>query len=283
VHHGHDELNTLAQAVDRMRHELAAQIKAIEEANSERIVAERLAVIGKMASTIIHDFKTPMQVIRASVELSSNDAVPAAKRTEYGRMIERELDRMVDMAQELLEFARGDRRMARSNVVIDTFLAEAINGWRQVGAQSGIEVDFTPFAPGVTVFMDKEKIHRALNNIVVNAFEVLGRDGRVSVGTQVGLKAVTIRVTDAGPGIPDAIRETIFEPFATFGKAQGTGLGLAMAKKAVDDHQGAIAVESAPGTGTTFSISLPIASGGNFTSGVANGTPVKESDHAFVA
>lgn len=258
VHHGHDELNALAQAVERMRHELAAQMDAIRQANAEKIAAERLAVIGKMASTIIHDFKTPMQVIRASAELSGNDAVPPAKRAEYARMIERELDRMVDMAQDLLAFARGDRRMARTNVDLDSFVADAVAAWRQVGAQHGIEIDFRPNGQGVIISIDKDKIHRALNNIVVNALEVLGREGRVVIGTSVSQGTATIRVTDTGPGIPEEIRESIFEPFATFGKAQGTGLGLAMAKKAVEDHQGFIGVESAPGTGTTFSITLPV-------------------------
>ncbi|MEW5874278.1 MAG: HAMP domain-containing sensor histidine kinase [Candidatus Zixiibacteriota bacterium] len=257
VHRGRDELNTLAQAVERMRHELAAQMKAIEQANAEKIADERLAVIGKMASTIIHDFKTPMQVIRTSAELSAGDALPAVKRAEYGRMIERELDRMVDMAQELLEFARGDRRMARCVVDIDTFLADAVASWRQIAAKSGIEVRFDADAPATVVSIDKDKIHRALNNIVVNAMEVLGREGKITISTRAADQRVTIRIADTGPGIPEEIRQTIFEPFATFGKAQGTGLGLAMARKAVEDHQGAIRVDSAPGTGTTFSITLP--------------------------
>ncbi|GAB4326550.1 MAG: hypothetical protein Kow0074_21220 [Candidatus Zixiibacteriota bacterium] len=257
VHHGNDEFHTLAQAVDRMRAALAAQMDEIRRANEEKIAAERLAIVGKMASTIIHDFKTPMQVIRSAVEMTSVDGLPAPKREEYGVMITRELNRMVDMAQELLEFARGDRRMARSLVVVDEFLAEATASWRQIAQRQRVQIELDTGAGGVAVSIDREKILRALNNIVTNALEVLSPDGRIMVASSVHGDTVQISIADTGPGIPAEIRETIFEPFATFGKAQGTGLGLAMARKAVDDHHGTISVESGPGQGTRFIIRLP--------------------------
>ncbi len=257
VHRGHDEFNTLAQAVDRMRNALAAQMEAIRQANAERIAAERLAIIGKMASTIIHDFKTPMQVIRSAVEMTSVDGLPAPKRAEYGQMVTRELDRMVDMAQELLAYARGDRRMARTTVVVDDFLAEATASWRQIADRQGVTIEHIAGAGDLSVSIDRDKIQRALNNIVTNALEVLSSDGRIIIESVARGDCVEFTITDTGPGIPDEIRDTIFEPFATFGKVQGTGLGLAMAKKTVDDHQGTITVASGPGQGTQFTIRLP--------------------------
>lgn len=281
VHHGHDELNALAQAVDRMRTALAAQMEAIRAANAEKIAAERLAVIGKMASTIIHDFKTPMQVIRSAVELSASEHVPAPKRNEYGAMVLRELDRMVEMAQELLAYARGDRRMARSDVRIDEYLAEAVAAWRQIAEKNGITVELHAAASGVIVAIDREKILRALNNIVSNAIEAMSSAGRITVGSAVEANAVRITIADTGPGIPDTIRAAIFEPFATFGKAHGTGLGLAMAKKTVDDHQGTIAVVSGPGTGTCFTIMLPLA-GSHDDTALPTGTNTMEPTYAEV-
>lgn len=257
-HEGHDELRVVADAVDRMRHELAAQIEAIRLANEEKISSERLAVVGKMSSTIIHDFKTPMQVIRTAVELSSGPNFNPEKREHYAQMIMRELDRMVSMAQELLAFARGERRMTRTELDLGEFITLAVNAWRQICDAKGIQLRFVSSLTATRIAIDQDKIRRALDNIVINATEVLDAGGFITVAAQRVGDAVSIHVSDTGPGIPTGIRSQIFEPFATFGKEKGSGLGLAMAKKAVEDHGGTIAVESEPGTGTTFVITLPV-------------------------
>lgn len=259
-HEGHDELRAVAVAVDRMRHELAAQIEAIRKANDERIAAERLAVIGKMSSTIIHDFKTPMQVIRTAVELSTGPNVRPEKREQYARMIIRELDRMVDMAQELLSFARGERRMARSEIDVRTFLSTAVESWRQICDPKGIRIRCDCAIPSIRLAVDQDKIRRALDNIVINATEALSPDGAITVACARRGNDVSISISDTGPGIPSEIRSRLFQPFATFGKEKGSGLGLAMAKKAVEDHGGTITLESDHSSGTTFTITLPLGS-----------------------
>lgn len=260
-HVGHDEFQQLAVAVDRMRHDLAAQMEAIRKANAEKITTERLAVIGKMSSTIIHDFKTPMQVIRTAVELATNENAPVARRSHYAGMIMSELDRMVSMAQDLLGFARGERRMARTPVDLDEMLTQAVASWQQICFDKGITVAFTPGA-GIQVALDRDRILRTLDNIVINATEALTAGGVISIRTECDPRWVRLHVADTGPGIPKEIQAKIFEPFASFGKTQGTGLGLAMARKTVEDHGGQIDVQSAPGSGTTFTIALPYSQDG---------------------
>lgn len=277
-HEGRDELRTVADAVDRMRHELAAQIEAIRHANEEKISSERLAVIGKMSSTIIHDFKTPMQVIRTAVELSSGPSTRPEKREQYAQMILRELDRMVGMAQDLLSFARGERRMTRTELDLDEFMTQAVIAWRQICDPKGIQMQYESSLLHTRIAIDQDKIRRALDNIVINATEVLNPGGAIRVVADRNGDAVSIRVSDTGPGIPANIRSQIFEPFATFGKEKGSGLGLAMAKKAVEDHGGTIAVECEPGTGTTFTITLPV--GPHVQSNI--GYEVGENTHASI-
>lgn len=267
-HEGHDELRAVADAVDRMRHELAAQMDAIRAANAEKIASERLAVIGKMSSTIIHDFKTPMQVIRTAVELSSGPDIRSDKRAKYAEMIMRELDRMVAMAQDLLSFARGERRMTRTEIEVADFMEAAVAAWRQICETKRIELQFECPLPATKLSIDQGKIRRALDNIVINATEVLDHGGRISVSCQHLGDGLSIRVADSGPGIPPEIKHLIFEPFATFGKEKGSGLGLAMARKAIEDHGGTITLETGPGTGTAFTITLPL--GPQDTSGPRN-------------
>ncbi len=261
THEGRDELQVVAEAVDRMRHELAAQMQAIRKANAEKIDAERLAVIGKMASSIIHDFKTPMQVVRSAIDLSVTAGLPAERREHYAAMVYRELDRMVGMTQDLLDFTRGETRMARSLTTLGEFLGEAIDAWQGITSEKNITIEYSEHA-AAAVSIDRAKLRRALDNIVSNAIDVLADGGRIRIAASTRGDDVVLSIADTGPGIPAELRDRIFEPFATFGKANGTGLGLAVASKAVADHGGTIAVDSAPGMGTTFTITLPMAQAG---------------------
>lgn len=276
-HEGHDELRAVADAVDRMRHDLADQIEAIKAANDEKIASERLAVVGKMSSTIIHDFKTPMQVIRTAVELSSGPEVRREKREQYAQMIMRELDRMVNMAHDLLSFARGERRMSRTEADITEFLDIAVTAWHQVCDSKGIQLTYEQTASSTRIAIDQDKIRRALDNIVINATEAMASGGVIAVSCRRLHNEVEIAIHDTGPGIPAEIHSLIFEPFATFGKVKGSGLGLAMAKKAVEDHGGTIGLESAPETGTTFTITLPIGPGNENSSATMEGEKQHET------
>ncbi len=104
-------------------------------------------------------------------------------------------------------------------------------------------------------------------NLLTNAVEACGESGEVAVGLEPDSTghAVVITVRDSGPGMPPEVREHMFEPFFTTKGSRGTGLGLALVKKVVDEHRGAVFVESAPGQGTTFRIALPVATGDDET------------------
>ncbi|MBI5866848.1 MAG: HAMP domain-containing histidine kinase [candidate division Zixibacteria bacterium] len=281
THRGTDELSVVAMAVDRMRRELAMHIEAIRKANADKIASERMAIIGNMASTIIHDFKTPMQVIRSASELLSSEDLPSERRPKYTQMIMVELDRMVGMAHDLLGFARGERRMARSQVRIDEFIAEAVAKWQQMCTPRGITVEYTAGA-NVSLAIDREQVMRALDNITVNAMEVLSPGGVIAIQTSRDVNRIYIRISDAGPGIPDDVRAKLFEPFATFGKANGTGLGLATAKKTIENHAGTIEVDSAPGSGASFLISLPLTQNDDSLPDAEAGAPEQEALHEAV-
>jgi signal transduction histidine kinase len=105
--------------------------------------------------------------------------------------------------------------------------------------------------------MDETKMRRALYNIASNARDAMEDGGSLTITTHSMNNTVEFRLSDTGPGIPQEIRDTLFEPFVTHGKPTGTGLGLAIAKKTIEDHGGEICVESEPGKGATFIISVP--------------------------
>jgi len=108
------------------------------------------------------------------------------------------------------------------------------------------------------LLVDEVKLRRALYNIASNARDAMEAGGSLTISTSQTDGGVELRLRDTGPGIPDTIHDTLFEPFVTCGKAMGTGLGLAIAKKTVEDHGGTIAVESVLGHGATFIVRLPL-------------------------
>jgi signal transduction histidine kinase len=105
--------------------------------------------------------------------------------------------------------------------------------------------------------VDEARLTRCLANIIKNAKEALGDEGTITIQLHEAGSELQVSISDTGPGIPEAIRSRIFEPFVTYGKKHGTGLGMAIAKSTVDAHGGRIWLESELGKGTTFHVVLP--------------------------
>jgi len=105
--------------------------------------------------------------------------------------------------------------------------------------------------------LDEARLTRCLANIIKNAKEALGDEGTITIQFREAGSELQVSISDSGPGIPESIRSRIFEPFVTYGKKDGTGLGMAIAKSTVDAHGGRIWLESETGKGTTFHVVLP--------------------------
>jgi signal transduction histidine kinase len=220
------------------------------------IRAERLSLVGRMASSLIHDLKNPMTTIKGYASVLGQADLDPAARQRFSEIITRSVDTFVEMTQEILEYARGGGPLQLAEVNVDLLIQDLCTFIERDFGDKGLELHRDLAYTGI-VRMDETKMRRALYNIVTNARDAMVDGGRLTIGTSVRDGMVEFRVSDTGPGIPEAIRDTLFEPFVTHGKPTGTGLGLAIAKKAVEDHGGTIGVESAPGQGATFVIALP--------------------------
>ena len=221
--------------------------------------AERLQHIGQAASTIIHDMKNHMQVIQGHVELFRKTTDPAVIN-RHCNTIERQIQSMLSMSRELLEYARGEISLDLNNSNIDELLGQLVETYHPSFTPSGIDLVYSHYQePGAssTIEIDRAKIWRLLMNLLVNAKEALRDGGKITVRSIINARNVKIEVEDNGPGIPERIKPRIFEPFVSYGKSSGTGLGLAIAKKIVEAHNGDISFVSGDGNGTKFIISLP--------------------------
>lgn len=218
--------------------------------------AERLALLGHSVGAILHDMRTPMTAVGGFVELMA-DEDDGTVRKDYAGRIERALAHMENMTHEVLAFARGQREVLVQKVYVDRFV-EAVREMLVPETQSyGVEFEVDVQYDGVARF-DESKLKRVIFNLARNACQAMGQGGTFSWRVAREGEALVFECRDTGPGIPREMEGKLFESFATHGKSDGTGLGLAMAKKIVDAHCGSITCSSLPGAGATFRICLPL-------------------------
>jgi signal transduction histidine kinase len=217
---------------------------------------EKMVVVGEMVSTIIHDFKSPFTGIQLSSEMLK-ELHPDEETAEWCELIQLQVQRMLGMADEVLEFSRGNAILHKKNVNLSHIL-EQFEKLNRVYFNSA-NVDLSIHTADIIIEADENKILRVLQNLVSNAVEAFdGKGGKVEIKLETDGKWAKIIISDNGPGIPESIREHLFDAFITFGKRGGTGLGTAIAKSIIDAHGGNISFNSKFSEGTTFYLNLPL-------------------------
>jgi two-component system sensor histidine kinase PilS (NtrC family) len=227
--------------------------------------AERLQAVAELSASLAHEIKNPLASIRSSVEQLSRSTRSNPDEKFLASLIVRESDRLSRLLSEFLDFSRV--RVTEYRVVDLGKVAGA--AVRLVRQHSDCPANVTIELSGESASMegDEDLLHRVVSNLVLNAVQAAGPGARIQVHTgrpapddvPTGITVenpVALRVSDNGPGIPDAVRERLFEPFVT-GRAGGTGLGLAIVQRAVVAHRGMVLVDSASGRGTTFTVYFP--------------------------
>ncbi len=251
-----DELGYLASCFDNMRQTLITNRETIARVQEERINAERLATIGQLAAGIIHDFKSPMTAIALSVEAIIHGLGGEAKRESYCLGIKSQVQRMVNMTQDLLDYAHGNKSLNLETVRFMQTIRQQVEFHRERFEKQRIGLALAEHAEfGASI--DPHKFRRVIDNLLNNAFEALAPGNNVSVKVETNSAGFFINVQDDGPGIPEQIVADIFKPFITHGKSSGTGLGLAISHKIIADHGGELSVVPQSERGAHFVIRLP--------------------------
>jgi signal transduction histidine kinase len=235
----------------------ASKAIMIARAREERVHSDRLASIGQMMSGVLHDLKTPMTIASGYAQLmASSDELPA--REHYTELILKQFDLMSAMTREVLMFARGESNLLIRKVYLQKFVEEVTQQLTRELAGRQIELSIDARYTGVA-FFDELKMFRVIHNLARNAAQAMDQKGSFKMTVDTEGSDLVMTSADTGHGVPDSIRERIFDAFATAGKSDGTGLGLAIVKKIVDEHGGRVGFESKLGQGTTFRIQLPLA------------------------
>jgi signal transduction histidine kinase len=246
-----DEVADLTTAFDGMR-------KNLQKSQQDLLHAERLATIGRMASSISHDLRGPLTTVLAYAEFQSDAQLDSKQRIELYDQIRSSVYRMTELISSLLEFSKGQEPLRLVYGDATEALKRTISSIRIRPEFRGIEIDSVYEGSGEGWF-DFKKLERAFYNLIQNACEAVSpQSGKVQVLLRETEHRLEILISDNGHGIPDSIRQDVFHPFVTYGKEGGTGLGLAVVQKIVRDHGGEVTIESTGKEGTTFKLLLPL-------------------------
>ncbi|OHD57152.1 MAG: hypothetical protein A2Y33_09520 [Spirochaetes bacterium GWF1_51_8] len=223
----------------------------------DKLKSERFTAIGQMAANIIHDIKNPMAGIIGFAECLSSPEFSEEDKAEFVKMIISESERLVALASEILEYTRGEIKIKKSEVKIPEFMDEVDSLLRMMFKERGIRFFMNVGYDG-TISFDGDRMKRVFYNIAHNAMDAMKNDGEFTLNVSLKGDRAVFSLKDNGKGIPKEIRDSLFEPFVTYGKHGGTGLGLAITREIVHLHKGEITFETAANTGTTFYIELPL-------------------------
>ena len=245
---GQDELSRLAATFNSM-------CASLTSAREELIRQERISTIGRLASSIVHDLRNPLAAIYGGAEMMVDTELAAPQMKRLAMNIYNSSRRIQEMLQDLLNVTRG-----RTGLMEMCGMREVVLGATESLAgeadSRGVEID-VEIPEELEVPLERARVERVFQNLVHNALEVMPEGGAIHIAVREAADHVVVSVEDTGPGISREIRQRLFQPFVSYGKKNGLGLGLALSRQTVLDHGGDIWVESEEGHGARFLIRLP--------------------------
>ncbi|MGB8951294.1 MAG: ATP-binding protein [Candidatus Aminicenantales bacterium] len=258
-----DEIGNLAQSFNEMSENLLQTRKRIEEAQKRLIQAEKLASIGRISATIAHEIRNPLTSVKLNIQKVLQGDSLDEMEMEHLNISQEGILQIEKFIKELLSFTRvSELNLALFS--LDQILEESLKLMRDSFLQKKICLEKKFESPLPEVMVDGDKLRQVFLNVLRNAFEAIDEEGKVRLSLFLNqenkTRKIQVKIEDNGCGIPDSDWENIFEPFYTT-KASGFGLGLANARKIIEQHKGTIRVVKKRGRGTAFEILIPCEEG----------------------
>jgi signal transduction histidine kinase len=250
----------LFDSLAQRNRELELTLQELQSTREELNRAERLSLIGQIVGGLVHDMRGPLNIVMGYAGMLQEGGLTEDEVSEYATQIILFVDAFSSMAQEILDYARDDELVDLQPVVLADYMQAVGRQLMPPGLRRSVRIDveYPPASPA-RIRIDKTRFTRVFQNLVNNSIDAIEDKG----GTCVIVRAeptpdgyVRFSVNDDGPGVPDDMVETIFEPLVTT-KSQGTGLGLAIVRRMVNKHGGDIHYERAPEGGASFVFSIP--------------------------
>jgi signal transduction histidine kinase len=227
----------------------------------EVLEGERLSLVGRFASSIVHDLKNPLNIIGISADMACMPSATVESRQVSKVRIRKQVERISNMVNELLEFAQGSNtHFVLARVDYRSFVHQLIEEIQPEVALKSVTIEYTNQPPSANVHLNPQRLSRVFHNLIGNAADAMPGGGKIKLSFSMNSEnAVVTELQDTGTGIPPQMLDRLFQAFATYGKSNGTGLGLSICKKIVQDHFGAIYAKNSPETGSAiFGFTLPV-------------------------
>lgn len=229
----------------------AAMRREINQAHQALLESERLATIGRMASSVSHDLRHYLSAIYANAEFLASDTIPLADRNEILAEIRTAVEGTTEMLESLLTFSRTGARLAQTRQSISTLAERSVSMVRAHPDAAGVALTLQAGDVATDALVDAKQVERAIYNLLLNGCQAPrapGASPTVTMSVAAREREIVIDVIDNGEGVPSNIRGTLFEPFVSEGKHKGSGLGLTLTQTIAAEHGGSvILVDSQPG------------------------------------
>jgi signal transduction histidine kinase len=249
---GTQEVRYLSRVFAQMRDE-------IEKTNRALLESERLATIGRMASSVSHDLRHYLAAVYANAEFLASPTLPASERAELYEEIRLAVNGTTDMLDSLLIFSRTGAALQRVPTAMSALVDRAMALVKTHPDAEGVMLLHEATKVDTTAAVEIKQVERAIYNLLLNACqsarESTGlREVRVSLSAD--SNAVSVTICDTGPGVAKGIRESLFDPFVSQGKQKGTGLGLTLAWSVAREHDGDVKLVSNRSGETIFRLTV---------------------------
>ena len=255
--HRNDEIGDLGRNFNHMVEQLRENRTEIERLHRTQMSrAEHMATLGEMATGLAHEIRNPLAGIAGVIEIIGRDLPASSPARSVVKDVRQEIARINRIVTDLLQTARPHPPKVRKSD-LNTTVEHAVMLGRQQALSKSIEISLHKDPSLPEVEHDSDQIHQVLLNLLLNSMQAIDANGKIAVTVERQGEKAIIEVVDNGRGITSENLPNIFRPFYTT-KGDGTGLGLSLARRIVEDHQGRIDVTSSVGKGTTFAVILPL-------------------------
>lgn len=247
---GGDELGRLGATFNSMS-------ESLQGTRQELIRQERISTIGRLASSIVHDLRNPLAAIYGGAEMMVDAELSAPQMKRLAGNIYQASRRISNMLEDLLRVSRG-KQAERETTELTEILGYVIAAHADSSRSQNVVITLKA-EPPLDATMECARVERVFHNLIENALEMMPNGGAIIVTAIADKGSVEVTVEDTGPGISPQIRDQLFQPFVSFGKKNGLGLGLALSRQTILEHSGDMWATRATSGGARFHIRLPLA------------------------
>ena len=250
----------LSEKLEKSYDKLHRETQLLIEVEEQLSAAQKLSALGQLSASLAHEIKNPLSSIKGTAEILLDEFPEGHPKKEFVEILLKETSRLNNTVEEVLQFSRRGMQGGRKEQAETEPLSQVIDRVTSLLAsqlrKKSIKLTVTGWEEGKTFFVDGEKLSQVFLNIILNGIDASPAKGEITIETVKNSSGYLISIKDNGPGIPEGVKDKIFEPFYS-SKEGGTGLGLSISRKIVESNGGTLTLSETESGGACFSVFLP--------------------------